>query len=150
MPNFYAKTPFCPRCWEVFENSVTRKNPNGCHISLDFEPQFKALKDFFTKENPYLIFLGHINRVRALLAVKSLGTQKCQKTPFWVLQKFHFWWQKFKFETDRNWFQNWLWIWILTIFKDFGCFGLFLVYPNQKKGNSEKMFYATVKTLKQS
>ena len=28
------------------------------HISLDFEPQFKALKDFFTKENPYLIFWG--------------------------------------------------------------------------------------------
>ena len=52
--------------------------------------------------------------------------------------------------SGRNWFQNWLWIWILTIFKDFGCFGLFLVYPNQKKGNSEKMFYATVKTLKQS
>ena len=39
MPNFYAKTPSCLRCWEVSENSVTRKNPNGRHISLDSEPQ---------------------------------------------------------------------------------------------------------------
>ena len=39
MPNFYAKTPFCLRCWEVSKNSVTRKNPNGRHISLDSEPQ---------------------------------------------------------------------------------------------------------------
>ena len=39
MLNFYAKTAFCLRCWEVSENSVTRKNPFGHHISLDSEPQ---------------------------------------------------------------------------------------------------------------
>ena len=37
MPNFYAKTPFCLRCWEVSENRVRRKNPFGRHISLDSE-----------------------------------------------------------------------------------------------------------------
>ena len=72
-----------------------RKNPNGRHISLDFEPQFKALKDFFYKGNI------HIHSVRALLAVISLGTQKCQKIPFRLLKNFtsagiffnfnHFW-----------------------------------------------------------
>ena len=56
-----------------------RKNPNGRHISLDFEPQFKALKDFFYKGKSLFNFLGHIHSVRALLAVISLGTQKCQK-----------------------------------------------------------------------
>ena len=47
MPNFYAKTPFCLRFWEVSENSVTRKNPNGRHISLDSEPQYIRSLTFF-------------------------------------------------------------------------------------------------------
>ena len=43
MPNYYAKTNFGLRCWEVSKNSETKKNPFGRHISLDSEPQLRLV-----------------------------------------------------------------------------------------------------------
>ena len=129
-----------------------RKNPNGRHISLDFEPQFKALKDFFTKKNPYLIFWGTFT-VSVLFWRWYLSVPKnAKKYHFGYSENFttggiflnfnHFWNQwpklipKLALNLDFDHFKGFWLFWVI--------FGI----PKPKKGKFRKNVLCYSKNLK--